>query len=138
MKINCPVEHVEHVNVVKWMNQNYPGVIIWTIPNGAKLSPQTVSKLKSEGLHDGAPDLEIPAWDIYIEMKRVDPKVCKVYPEQIATIEYLQECGKHATICYGAQEAIDFIQSVLDKHPRYLQIKARYIKPEKGESGRKI
>ena len=104
-------EHFEHALFVKWFKATYPGVVIWCIPNGSKLPPQTVNKLKSEGLHTGAPDLEIPAWNVYLEMKKLDGKG-KIYPEQIATIEYLRANGKHAGIFHGCQQAIDFIESI--------------------------
>jgi hypothetical protein len=122
-------EHFEHARFVTWFKMQYPGVLIWCVPNGSKLPPQTVGKLKSEGLWSGAPDLEIPAWNVFIEMKRLEGG--KASPEQLATIEYLCANGKYAGVFHGCDQAIKFIESIpkpahvdyVDPPPKKLKLK---------------
>jgi hypothetical protein len=63
-------EHEEQREFVQWFRQTYPGTIIFAIPNGGARSPATASRLKAEGVTNGVPDLFIPAWETWVEMKR--------------------------------------------------------------------
>ena len=65
-----PTEHEEQREFVRWFRQNHPGVRIFAIPNGGARSITTAAKLKVEGVSAGVPDLCIPAWGMWIEMKR--------------------------------------------------------------------
>jgi hypothetical protein len=64
-------EHEEQRELVRWFRQTYPATLIFAIPNGGARSPATASRLKAEGVVKGVPDLFIPAWETWIEMKRV-------------------------------------------------------------------
>ena len=65
-----PSEHYEQALVVQWFRRTYPGVLIHSIPNGGARSMATAVALKVEGTVAGIPDLFVPAWRLWIEMKR--------------------------------------------------------------------
>jgi len=82
----------------------YPDVLIFAIPNGEKRHIATAIKLKEEGVTSGIPDLYIPAWKVWIEMKR--SKGGKVSKDQKAIIDYLiNEARDFVIIGYGYKDA---------------------------------
>lgn len=101
-------EHVEQRNFVSQFRKKYPGVLLHSIPNGATLGDDKKTrsirgnKLKLEGLLDGIPDLEIPEWYCYIEMKKLSGKLDK---EQKEVIEKLRKT--HTVILgHGCDDAL--------------------------------
>jgi len=79
------------------------GVRIIAIPNGGIRGAAAGARLKAEGVSPGVPDLYIPAWKLWIEMKRQrDYTVAK---EQRDWIDYLQKIGDCAIVCRGFAEA---------------------------------
>jgi hypothetical protein len=60
-------------------------------------------KLKKLGVVPGIPDLMIPAWKIFIEMKRTSGGV--VSPAQKEIMAYLERVGYRCFVCKGATEA---------------------------------
>jgi hypothetical protein len=100
-------ESYEQIRFVSWFRKNNPGVLIHAIPNGGKRDIATASRMKAEGVVAGMPDLEIPAWNQYIEMKRTVGG--RVSTEQKKIILYLESIGKNVFIAHGCQAAIDFI-----------------------------
>ena len=60
-------------------------------------------KLKAEGVVAGIPDLFIPAWDIWVEMKR--SKSGRLSPDQKKIIEYLENEGYKVIVGKGAKDA---------------------------------
>ena len=64
-------EHEEQRELVRWFRQTYPATLIFAIPNGGARNIATASRLKAEGVVKGVPDLFVPAWELWIEMKRV-------------------------------------------------------------------
>lgn len=76
------------------------------------------AKLKQAGKKKGAPDLQVHLKNIvlFIEMKRTVQKGKSkpvVSIEQKAWIERLNNLGHPAKVCYGWQEAKEFVESVL-------------------------
>ena len=65
-------EHVEQREFVSWFRKTYPAIRILAIPNGSQRSRTTGARLKAEGVVAGVPDLLIPAWNLWVEMKRAD------------------------------------------------------------------
>lgn len=106
-------EHHEQALVIQFMRRNYPEVLIFAIPNGGQRSAATGARLKAEGVVPGVPDLFIPAWGLFIEMKTLTGKVS---PEQKAMLEYLQSVGYDAIVCKGANAAIAHITEM--RHER--------------------
>lgn len=106
-------EHEEQREYVRWFRQTYPGVRIMAIPNGGARSAATAGRLKAEGVSPGVPDLFIPAWGLWVEMKRA--KGGKVSPEQKEWHAYLAEVGYLIIIGYGCPDAIQKTQKHKDK-----------------------
>lgn len=103
-------EHFEQRELVMWFRQNYPGVRIIAIPNGGARSMATAARLKAEGVCAGVPDLFIPAWALWVEMKRKKGGV--VSAEQKEWIAYLESVGYEAIVCKGAEDAKDQIRRI--------------------------
>jgi hypothetical protein len=104
-----PTEHEEQRELVRWFRQTYKGVRIFAIPNGGARSPATAGRLKAEGVSSGVPDLCIPAWKLWVEMKRT--KGGSVSPEQKDWIKYLEDVGYCVKVCKGAENAKKQIQA---------------------------
>ena len=104
-----PLEHAEQVAFVTWFRFQFPKVLIHSTPNGASLSgtkaqrAAQMARLKAEGLVPGMPDLHVPEWRLWIEMKRT--KAGKLSDEQVRCIEYLRSIGHTAWVCAGFEEA---------------------------------
>lgn len=94
-----PTEHEEQTDFVRWFRQAYTiplGVRIFAIPNGAHVSKAHAAKLVSEGLSSGVPDLFVPAWLLWIEMKR--PKKSHTSKLQKLWHEYLRSLPGHTVL----------------------------------------
>lgn len=99
-----PSEHVEQRDFVCWFKQTYPDVRILAIPNGGYRSITTAARLKAEGASPGVPDLFIPAWFLWVEMKRVKGGVLN--DAQKDWINYLLQSKKyHVIVAKGNQDA---------------------------------
>lgn len=98
-----PSEHEEQVGFVVWFRARFPAVLIFSIPNGGKRSIATAKKLKAEGLLAGVPDLFVPEWRLWVEMKRV--KGGTLSQEQKEMLAYLEAVGYKVIIAKGAREA---------------------------------
>lgn len=113
MTDRIPTEHEEQREVVRWFRQTYKGVRIFAIPNGGARSPATAGRLKAEGVSSGVPDLCIPAWKLWVEMKRT--KGGTVSAEQKDWIKYLEDVGYCAKVCKGAEDAKVQIQAFFNE-----------------------
>lgn len=96
-------EHEEQVGFINWFRREFPGVLVFAIPNGGKRSVVTARKLKMEGVIAGIPDMFIPAWDLWVEMKRV--RGGRVSPEQAEIHAYLRSIGDTVIVGKGAEDA---------------------------------
>ena len=104
-----PSEHFEQRETVKWFRQTYKGVRIFAIPNGGARNITTAARLKVEGVSAGVPDLYVPAWRLWIEMKRAKGGV--VDKNQKDWHEYLTSIGDTVIVCRGFEEAARMISS---------------------------
>lgn len=95
-----PSEHQEQAYLVQWFRRAYPGVRIFAIPNGGARSITTATKLKIEGVSKGVPDLFVPAWHLWIEMKRI--KGGRLSQEQKDWLDYLDNVGYSVIVGHGA------------------------------------
>jgi hypothetical protein len=102
-KNDTPTEHEEQREFVKWFRQTHKGVRIFAIPNGGARSIATATRLKVEGVCAGVPDLFIPAWMMWVEMKRQKGGV--VSEDQKDWIAYLRGAGYIVLVCKGAEDA---------------------------------
>jgi predicted oxidoreductase len=98
-----PTEHEEQREVVRWFRQTYKGVRIFAIPNGGQRSIVAAAKLKAEGVSSGVPDLHVPAWSLWIEMKR--SKGGSVSAEQKDWMTYLEGVKHWCIVGKGADDA---------------------------------
>jgi hypothetical protein len=98
-----PTEHEEQRELVRWFRQSWPDVRIFAIPNGGARSKATAARLKAEGVSSGVPDLFVPAWRLWVEMKR--SKGGSLSPEQKDWIKYLESVGFCCIVGKGAEDA---------------------------------
>lgn len=109
---SLPSEHDEQAGFVQWFRAKWPRVLIFAIPNGGKRDIKTAKRLHREGVTPGIPDLYIPAWGIWIEMKR--QKGGRTSPDQDAMIEHLESIGHRVIVGYGAMDASDKLLRMLN------------------------
>jgi hypothetical protein len=116
VEVPVPLETAEQTAFVQWFRLQFPGVLIFSIPNGAHLAgtiaqrAAQVARLKAEGMVSGVPDLEIPAWNLYIEMKR--QRGGKLSVEQRQIHDALRRCGKTVIVAKGWEHAADQVRAL--------------------------
>lgn len=110
----CPSEDHEQTLFVQWFRRNYPGVLIHSIPNGGHRHIAVAAKLKVTGAVKGVPDLHIPAWSLWVEMKRA--KGGSLSQEQKEIIAYLDGIGDKVIVGRGFEDAKQQILEI--KHGR--------------------
>ena len=98
-----PSEHLEQVRLVSWFRKTYPDVRIFAIPNGGARTGSQGAKFKAEGVSPGVPDLFIPAWGMWVEMKRA--KGGTVSPEQKDWMAHLEGIGHRCIVGRGFEDA---------------------------------
>ena len=113
MSDRIPTEHEEQREVVKWFRQTFKDVRIFAIPNGGARSITTATRLKVEGVSAGVPDLYVPAWKLWIEMKRVKGGV--VDKAQKDWHDYLMGIGDTVIVCLGFEHAKSMIQQIQEQ-----------------------
>ena len=84
------------------MNFNTIPWVIYTSPEIAWVG-KTEQQLKAEGVASGVPDLFIPAWGLWVEMKRT--KGGSLSAEQKDWIAYLESVGFCCIVGKGADDA---------------------------------
>lgn len=89
---------------VQWFRRTYPGVLIFSIPNGGHRHMAVAAKMKLTGTLAGIPDLFIPAWRTFVEMKK--SKNGRVSTSQKEVIPNLEACGYRVIIAHGWAEAV--------------------------------
>lgn len=103
-------EHQEQAAFVQWMAMQYPKVRLFAIPNGGQRNAIVAAKLKAEGVSPGVPDIYVPEWSTFIEMKRrTGGKLSKHQKEWIA---YLEGCGYRCLVCRGAIDAMEQVRGL--------------------------
>lgn len=103
-------EHLEQVRLVSWFRRTFPDVRIFAVPNGGARSGLQGVKLKAEGVSAGVPDLFVPEWLLWVEMKRA--KGGTVSPEQKDWIAYLESIGHKVIIGRGFEDARQQIEQM--------------------------
>ena len=106
-------EHQEQVLFLAEFELRWPDVRILAIPNGGARNIVTAVNLKAEGVRSGVPDLLVPAWGLWVEMKR--SKGGRLSPEQKDWIEYLQSIGQTVIVAKGADDGINQITEFLER-----------------------
>lgn len=98
-----PTEHEEQREFVSWFRRTHPGVRIFAIPNGGRRGMAEAGRLKVEGVSAGVPDLHVPAWNLWVEMKRT--KGGRVDAPQADWHAYLRDIGHVVIVGKGADDA---------------------------------
>ena len=106
-------EDQEQMMFVQWFRREYPCVYIWHIPNGGHRHPAVAAKLKALGVMRGVPDLQVPAWNLWIEMKR--SKGGRLSKDQIEVITYLETIGHTVIVGNGFEDAKEKVQKFVDR-----------------------
>ena len=96
-------EHVEQREFVSWFRKTYPSVRILAIPNGSQRSRTTGARLKAEGVVAGVPDLLVPAWNLWVEMKRADGGAVSAVQKEWH--RYLESIDHTVIVCAGFLQA---------------------------------
>ncbi len=109
--LTFPSESEEQIGFINWFEATFQGVRIFHIPNGGHRAMSVAKKMKAEGVRPGVPDLYIPAWKIWIEMKR--QKGGKLSDEQMDWYDYLSGIGDVVIIGRGAKDASQKLLQVL-------------------------
>lgn len=105
-----PTEHEEQRDFIRWFRRTYPGVRIFAIPNGGERSKVEAQRLVVEGVSRGVPDLYVPAWRVWIEMKR--QKGGTVSPDQKDWHAYLASIGDRVIVAKGSLEAQEKVRII--------------------------
>ena len=99
-----PTEDQEQAAFVAWFRATWPEVRIFAIPNGGRRAMKVANTLKATGVLPGVPDLFVPKWGLWIEMKR--SKGGKLSPEQKDMLTYLEhECLHNVIVGHGFEDA---------------------------------
>lgn len=101
---HCLKEHEEQVLFLAEFELAYPSVLIFAIPNGGDRNPIVGARLKAEGVKPGVPDLFIPAWHTWVEMKRVSGG--RLNPAQKEMIEALKAMNYQVIVARGADDGM--------------------------------
>ena len=109
MTDRIPTEHEEQRELVQWIRQAC-GVRVFAIPNGGLRGIAAAGRLKAEGVSPGVPDLFVPAWLLWIEMKR--EKGGSVSSEQQSWHDYLRNLGHHVIVGRGQEDAKEKMQNL--------------------------
>ena len=115
----CPKEATEQVAFFNRVRQEYPetwGRIAIHIRNEDRMATARAMKLhKLEGLTVGASDIQIPGSpSLCIELKRLDPRLSTLSPEQAAYLVAAEKAGAFVAVCFGALAAWECFETWLD------------------------
>ena len=108
-------EHVHQRNFVNWFHITYPNVLIYAIPNEYVFQGITYEFFTKEGGKAGMPDLHVPEFSLWIEMKRDSQSSPSLVQKCIH--ERLIRIGHAVIIGYGFEDAKE---KILTQFPPYL------------------
>jgi hypothetical protein len=94
-------EHRTQVAFSKWLNLHR--IFHFAIPNGGARNAITGARLKAEGVLAGVPDLFIPLYKLFIEMKATKGRLS---PVQEACHIQLRAAGYNVSVCRSLDEGI--------------------------------
>lgn len=109
-------ESHEQIGFINWFRGRFPSVRIFHIPNGGYRTISVAKKLKDEGVCAGVPDLFVPHWRLWIEMKRT--KGGRLSEDQKDWIEYLKGSGYTVIVGYGATDTSRKVMEWLSQKAR--------------------
>jgi len=101
--LTAPSEDYEQMLFVQWFKRTYPTIKFFSIPNGGHRHIAVAVKMKATGQSPGVPDLHIPAWKLWVEMKKTTGG--KLSPDQKEWKYYLEGIGHTVIIGSGFEDA---------------------------------
>ena len=104
MSVLIPSEDYEQMMLVQWFRRTHKDVRIFAIPNGGYRTTAGAAKMKATGVSAGVPDLYVPEWNLWIEMKR--QKGGTVSAVQKDWLAYLASIGDRCIVAKGCADAI--------------------------------
>jgi len=115
VKPPIPLEDAEQKAFIQWWEAQFPTVRILHVPNGGKRSKSEAARFKGLGVRSGVPDLQVPEWHLWIEMKR--QKRSYTSAEQDDWIAYLREIGDTVIVAKGWEDGRRQVLEWLDASP---------------------
>jgi len=106
-------EHQEQAIFVQWFRFQYPGIIIFAVPNGDYRNITTANRLKKEGVLAGVPDLVIlldSGKVLFVEMKRIGGRLSD---NQKSTIKKMESLNHQVIVAFGADDAIEKVREII-------------------------
>lgn len=116
-------EHTAQVLICNWLDMQYPDLVFFAVPNGARLGGHTdaqrygiINKLKAEGLTPGAPDLVIlaPRGNYHaclLEMKK--EKGGRLSENQKEFLARAEQAGYYTIVGRGYDQARELLEEYL-------------------------
>jgi hypothetical protein len=112
--------HEQRTLVAWWqaVRRQWPGAVLFAIPNGGARSAVTGARLRAEGVVAGIPDLFLAAprgssHGLFIEMKRTHGG--RVDRAQEAAMALLESQGYECAVCRGFEAARGRIEAYMAK-----------------------
>ena len=110
--------HEQRTLVAWWqaVRRQWPGAVLFAIPNGGARSAITGARLRAEGVVAGIPDLFLAcprggSHGLFIEMKKA--KGGRVDRAQEAAMALLESQGYECAVCRGFQAARERIEAYM-------------------------
>lgn len=101
-------EWEEQADFIRWFRRAYPGVLILHVPNGVGGSKAMGTRLQTMGVVSGIPDLFVPEWHLWIEMKREKggavSKAQKLIHPQLRALGYTVLVARGSLLAQAAVE----------------------------------
>jgi hypothetical protein len=111
--MKLPTEHDEQALFVQWFRASYPNVLIYAIPNAGLRHVRHAVKLKDEGVVSGIPDLHVPEYALWIEMKRQKGGVLSQAQKDI--IRHLQDFNT-VIVAKGCEDAMKQVSEYMSSY----------------------
>lgn len=119
----APTEEVEQRLLAQYLDAR--GLLWCHVPNGGQRNAIVGAKLKAQGVKRGCPDVlvftpppgKFGITGAAIELKRSSGTKSDVTPEQRTWLEGLRKTGWSTRVCFGADEAIDYIEELYGREP---------------------
>ena len=110
------IEHQIQVSCVRWFRYKFPHCLLYAIPNGSKRNVIVASKLKSEGVTAGVPDLFVAEpkgiWHgLYVEMKNGKKGVISENQKKI--MRALSIKGYKCIVCRSFDDFMKFVDEYM-------------------------
>lgn len=111
-----PTEHTEQAKLVGRVENFYPDVIVFAVPNGGLRNKREAIRFKAEGVRPGVPDLVFAEprgryHGLYVEMKR--QKHSRVSDDQLRMHRRLRRKGYKVLIGWGVDDVWPQVEAYL-------------------------